>query len=78
MFSVEFTFPNGRRPVSSAAWIDRSCPPETCDRSINGIEAQVGEERPSGDVCGGHLMTMLGAASVALREYLGRDGGCMW
>jgi hypothetical protein len=50
MFSVQFTigWPNHGRPVSSAALIDGSSRSETCDGSINRIEAQVGEARGSG------------------------------
>jgi hypothetical protein len=78
MFSVQFTigWPNHGRPVSSAALIDGSCRSETCDRSINRIEAQVGEGRRSGYLRG-LSMTILSAANVAARRRLRRDDWCI-
>jgi hypothetical protein len=78
MFSVQFTIgsPNHGRPVSSAALIDGSYRSETCDRSINRIEAQVGEGRRSGYLRG-LSMTILSAANVAARRRLRRDDWCI-
>jgi hypothetical protein len=78
MFSVQFTirWPNHGRPVSSAALIDGSSRSETCDGSINRIEAQVGEARGSGYLQG-LSMTILSTANVAARGCLRRGDWCI-
>ena len=78
MFSVQLAigWPNHGRPVSSAVLIDGSCRSETCDRSINRIEAQVGEGRRSG-YFHGLSMSILSAANVAARRCLRGDDWCI-
>jgi hypothetical protein len=78
MFSVQFTMgrPNHGQPVSSVALIDGSCRSETCDGSINRIEAQVGERRRSGYLHG-LSMSILSATNVAARRCLRGDDWCI-